>query len=169
MKAHQRCGRRTGQCVICAQCESRCWWQKGEMKGTPFSFLDAPRASGRDDDRADSPLSQGDWWQPTSAQKILPLCFQDRLRWDYFSGGAIEAPFSPFPCWWWRRCLLWPPVWWCTLHLHNVSVTREEKKSVMQARCDSSVSFLTLGVRPLSHQRPTCTLQRTSGCVGTVG
>lgn len=46
---------------------------------------------------------------------------------DYF-GGRPEALFSPFPYWWWRRCLLWPPVWWCTLHLHNVSVTREKTR-----------------------------------------
>ena len=36
---------------------------------------------------------------------------------------------SPFPCWQWRRCLLWLPVWRCTLHPHSVSGTKEEKIS----------------------------------------
>lgn len=64
---------------------------------------------------------------------------------DYF-GGRLEALSSPFPYWWWRTCLLWPPVWWCTLHLRNVSVRRRrpEKRSVICTCCNCFVSFSCL-------------------------
>lgn len=103
----------------CAQCCSNSWWKR-----RCFHLSSSP------------PLN--DWWQPTSTPKILPLRFKDRClitglpqrpalgRCDDYAGGRLEALFSPFLYWWWKRCLLWPPVWWCTLHLHNVSVRKKE-------------------------------------------
>lgn len=32
----------------------------------------------------------------------------------------------PSLCWWWRRCLLGLPVWWCTLHPNNESKPRRQ-------------------------------------------
>lgn len=57
MKALQQWWCWMGQCVICAQQESQQWWQKGEMKVTPFSFLDAPIAAVREDERHGASLS----------------------------------------------------------------------------------------------------------------
>lgn len=142
MKAPQWCWYWMGQCAARAQCESQHWWQEGEMKVTPFSFLDNPIAAARDDERGGAsvsplPLSQDDWWEPTPTQKYYHQ-FASKIgvschvgRCDVviiIFGGRLAALFSPFLYWWWRRCLLWPPVWWCTLHLHNVSVRREEKR-----------------------------------------
>lgn len=105
-----------------------------------------------------SPVSR---WLMTAEvhPKILPLCFKDRcllpcvpdaLRCDDYFGGRLEAVFSPFPYWWWRRCLLWPPVWWCTLHLHNVSVRREEKTREDRRR-EVLFGHIMILLTPFSH------------------
>lgn len=48
--------------------------KKGEMKMPPFTFLDAPNAAAKDDERGGAsvspfPLAPDDEWQPTSRQK----------------------------------------------------------------------------------------------------
>lgn len=138
----------------CSQCCCKRWWKRWRF------FLS-------------SPISQDDWWQPTSTQKYYHLpskigvfCkgWHDApMLWchgDYFC-GKLEALFSPFLYWWWRRCLLWPPVWWCILHLHNVSVrTREDqRRGELFSIIMILVSFLTLGLRR-SHTREKATLSR---------
>lgn len=43
--------------------------KKGEMKMPPFTFLDAPNAAAKDDERGGASVSPDDEWQPTSRQK----------------------------------------------------------------------------------------------------
>lgn len=111
----------------CTQCCSNSWWKR---RGFPLSS---------------PPTSK---WLMTANfhPKILPLRFKDRCLitglprrpalggCDDYAGGRPEALFSPFLYWWWKRCLLWPPAWWCTLHLHNVSVGEKKREILFKNR-----------------------------------
>lgn len=101
----------------------------------------------KDDERGGSfsrPISR--WLIRTKLHpKIPPSCFKQRARlawvalkcWFGCQRWLVRVVSSPFPYWWWRRCLLWPPVWWCTPHLHNVSEegkTRGERRERARRR-----------------------------------
>lgn len=104
----------------CSHCSSKRWWKRRHF------CLFLPYLQMIDDSQL----------LPKNTYFTFCRVWHDALHCDVSDdnfGGRLEAFFSPFPCWWWRRCLLWLLVWWCILHLHNVSVRRgregEENKS----------------------------------------
>lgn len=130
-------------------------------------------------ERQPLPYLDDDWWQTTFTQKYshfapergvccmwatTPRVVLLRCHDDY-----VEALFSPFPYWWWRRCLLWPPVWWCTLHLHNVSVRREDQRRDVLRHTVIISSPFSLWEWDLSHDRTQYTLRRKWCWVGLQG
>lgn len=67
--------------------------KKGEMKMPPFTFLDAPNAAARDDERGGASVSPftlapDDEWQPTSSQNYY----------HFSSKIAVFFLCAPMPC-----------------------------------------------------------------------
>lgn len=129
------------------------WGQEGGMKRPWFSSQDVQTAAARHDERGSaavpiSTIKPNGWWQkhPTKKNKKKNKANPEALfltsnrspsrhvpqipaLWSVMVfRSRLQKVFSPFPCWWWRKCLLWPLVWWCTLHLHNVSVKVDRTK-----------------------------------------